>query len=128
MYYPRGTQQEQGRNGTLIVNVGGQRQLKVVAVAPAGELCQGDTCTVQLEHSSVVVFGCALNAVATHEVLDGGKGERLSLVYEFALYPEKFVSIREDLEYFDEAFNDGVYKRQLLWRDIKSEVKKKYLK
>ena len=36
-----------------------------------------------LTHGSVVVFGVGVNVIMEHEVLSGGIGKRLSLVYEF---------------------------------------------
>ena len=45
----------------------------------------------KLTHGSVVAFGAQLNSVATHSVLGGGAGFRMSLVYEFACHDEKWL-------------------------------------
>ena len=99
------SQQQHGRNGTLIVNLGGKRIFRVVATETFGSISKGTTMSFVLTHGSLVVFGVGVNVLVEHEVLPGGLDKRLSLVYEFALYKDKFTSIQDDLEHFDKLYH-----------------------
>ena len=120
----RCTQQARGRNGTLILNLGGARTLRFRAVEDFGTTTSGMSLDVRLDDRSVVVFGAGVNAITEHEVLPGGLGKRLSLVYEFALYQDSFSSILGDLEHFDKKFRavEGFEQRRLEVDKVKVEV------
>ena len=78
----RCTQQARGRNGSLILNLGGARTLRFRAAEDFGTTTSGMLLDVPLVDRSVVVFGAGVNAITEHEVLPGGLGKRLSLVYQ----------------------------------------------
>ena len=76
----------------------------------------------RIDHGDVVAFGSKLNAVATHEVLPGGKGKRMSLVYEFAVHNDDYTDDRKDDAFHNHmGVKDGKFK--LLPLQNKSRIK-----
>lgn len=113
-----GTQQQKGRNGTLIVNLGGARDFQLETVVQVGDVPAKSTTTIRLVHSSVMNFGVPLNSVATHSVLGGGMGKRLSLVYEYALLAETFTSVEDEIKFFDNSWSNTKFTRYNIVPDI----------
>jgi hypothetical protein len=80
-------QQNRGRNATLIMNLGHDRTLQIKScVDDDHHELANITMNHHLTHGDVIAFGTQFNAVATHAVLGGSTGNRISLVYELALH------------------------------------------
>ena len=54
--FKEGSQQQKGRNGTLIVNLGGIRNFQLETVVPVGNAPAKMKMTICLEHSSVMIL------------------------------------------------------------------------
>ena len=120
-----GSQQQQGRNATLIVNLGGSRLFQFETDVELEDLPRNTKTTVPLTHSSVVSFGILLNAIATHCVLNGGMGKRLSLVYEYALRADSFSGIHDEVDFFDRMWMENSnFTRSTIVQDVQVKVEK----
>jgi hypothetical protein len=75
----------------------------------------------KLTHGSVVAFGAELNSVATHSVIGGGNGHRMSLVYEFAAHDEQWLGEKTTPFHTHMRVAEGVFKVLPLATSVKKE-------
>jgi glutaredoxin len=114
-------QQNRGRNATLIMNLGHDRTLQIRSCVDDDHELANITMNHHLAHGDVIAFGTQLNAVATHTVLGGSTGNRISLVYELALHDPVWMGDETTTFHEHMGVNEGKLRVRPLRQTIKVE-------